>query len=108
MINLKKELSFIAVVTPIIYFLLAVFNFSLPEQRFACFGWSTIFTELLLYGVYILTLKEWGIKMKNIKPKKCKNCKGTGFVPLGEGIKGIKKCPFCDGTGKIETEKENG
>lgn len=45
---------------------------------------------------------------KNIKSKKCKNCEGTGFVPLGEGIKGIKKCPFCDGTGKIETEKENG
>ena len=45
---------------------------------------------------------------KDIKPKKCKNCKGTGFVPLGEGIKGIRKCPFCDGTGKIETEKENG
>ena len=42
--------------------------------------------------------------MKNIKQKKCKNCKGTGFIPLGEGIKGIKKCPVCEGTGTIETE----
>jgi len=58
MINLKKELSFIAVVTPIIYFLLAIFNFSLPMQRFACFGWFTLFTELLIYGTYIFTLKE--------------------------------------------------
>lgn len=35
---------------------------------------------------------------------KCKNCKGAGFIPLGEGIKGIKECPICKGTGKIETE----
>lgn len=42
--------------------------------------------------------------MKNIKQKKCKNCKGTGFIPLGEGVKGIKECPVCKGTGKIETE----
>ena len=42
--------------------------------------------------------------MKNIKQKKCKNCDGTGFIPLGEGIKGIKECPICKGTGKIETE----
>lgn len=39
-----------------------------------------------------------------MKQKKCKNCKGTGFIPLGEGIKGIKDCPVCKGTGKIETE----
>ena len=46
--------------------------------------------------------------MKNIKQKKCKYCKGTGFIPLGEGIKGIKECPFCKGTGKVEREiKEN-
>ena len=37
--------------------------------------------------------------MKNIKQKKCKNCKGTGFIPLGEGIKGLKECPVCKGTG---------
>ena len=40
--------------------------------------------------------------MNNIKQKKCKNCKGIGFIPLGEGIKGIKECPFCKGTGKVE------
>lgn len=42
--------------------------------------------------------------MKNIKEKKCKNCKGKGFIPLGEEIKGLKECPFCKGMGKIETE----
>lgn len=58
MINLKKELSLISVLTPMIYLLLAVFDFPLPMQKFACWGWSTLFTELLIYGVYILTLKE--------------------------------------------------
>lgn len=58
MINLKKELSLISVLAPMIYLLLAVFNFSLPMQKFTSFGWPTLFTELLIYGVYILTLKE--------------------------------------------------
>lgn len=35
-----------------------------------------------------------------MKQKKCRNCKGKGFIPLGEGIKGIKECPVCKGTGK--------
>ena len=30
---------------------------------------------------------------------KCLICKGTGFVPLGEGIKGLKECDCCNGTG---------
>lgn len=38
-----------------------------------------------------------------MKQKKCKNCKGTGFIPLGEGIRGIKECPICKGIGKIES-----
>lgn len=42
----------------------------------------------------------------NEMQKKCKKCEGTGFIPLGEGIKGIKKCPFCDGTGIIEKEND--
>ena len=42
--------------------------------------------------------------MKNIMQKKCKNCKGVGSIPLGEGLKGIRECPVCKGTGKIETE----
>lgn len=40
----------------------------------------------------------------NIKQKKCKNCKGTGLIPLGKGIKGLKECPVCKGTGKAEIE----
>lgn len=30
----------------------------------------------------------------------CGNCNGTGFVSLGPGIRGIKSCEFCHGTGK--------
>lgn len=58
MINVEKELSIIAVITPIIYLLVAVFNFPLPMQKFACWGWSTLLAELLIYGMYIFTLKN--------------------------------------------------
>ena len=45
--------------------------------------------------------------MKNIKQKKCENCKGKGCVPMyfmGQLARGLKECPVCKGTGKIETE----
>jgi DnaJ-class molecular chaperone len=49
--------------------------------------------------------------MKNIKQKRCKNCNGSGYVPMyfiGQLGKWLKKCPICNGTGKIKTEiKEN-
>lgn len=50
--------------------------------------------------------------MKNIKQKKCKNCKGKGYVPvyfmMASRARGIKECPVCKGTGKVEKEiKEN-
>ena len=35
---------------------------------------------------------------------KCLNCNGTGMVPLGKGIRGIKKCDCCNGTGKAPEE----
>ena len=35
------------------------------------------------------------------KTVKCKNCNGKGFVPLGNGIRGIKQCDFCCGTGEV-------
>ncbi len=47
-------------------------------------------------------------KEKNIKQKKCKNCKGKGYVPvyfmMASRARGIEECPVCKGTGKIETE----
>lgn len=58
MINIKEELSFMAVIVPIIYLSVAVFNFPLPMQKFACWSWSTLLGELLLYGMYIFTLKN--------------------------------------------------
>ena len=33
---------------------------------------------------------------------KCKQCRGTGMIPLGKGIRGIMKCNACSGSGKIE------
>lgn len=42
--------------------------------------------------------------MKNIKIKKCKNCKGTGMIQIAEGKKGLVACPVCKGAGTIETE----
>lgn len=44
--------------------------------------------------------------MKNIKEKKCKNCKGRGLVPMGEGIKGLTQCPVCLGSGIIKKDDE--
>ena len=31
---------------------------------------------------------------------KCTNCKGTGHTQIGPNIRGIKKCPICNGSGK--------
>lgn len=36
---------------------------------------------------------------------KCKVCKGTGHVPIGEGIRGIKKCENCGGLGEVSIYK---
>lgn len=30
------------------------------------------------------------------EPYKCKMCNGTGMVPIGPGIRGIKQCPECN------------
>ena len=57
MINIKKELTIMAVLTPIIYMLIAVSSFPLPMQKFACWSWATLLAELLIYGAYIFTLK---------------------------------------------------
>lgn len=32
---------------------------------------------------------------------KCKVCNGSGLLPIGEGIRGLKICDFCKGTGKM-------
>lgn len=33
----------------------------------------------------------------------CKVCNGTGYVGLGDGIRGIKRCDACNGTGTVES-----
>lgn len=43
--------------------------------------------------------------MKNIKQKKCKNCKGTGFVQIAKDVKGLVVCPICKGAGTVEEER---
>lgn len=35
------------------------------------------------------------VQCEPIKPK-CEYCNDYGFVPIGSGIRGIKKCPLCD------------
>lgn len=32
---------------------------------------------------------------------KCKKCEGKGMLSLGAGIRGITKCPACNGTGEV-------
>lgn len=32
--------------------------------------------------------------------KKCKHCNGKGAVQIAPNIRGLTKCPFCNGTGK--------
>lgn len=34
---------------------------------------------------------------------KCAVCNGTGFVGIGDGIRGIKKCECCGGAGEVAT-----
>lgn len=36
---------------------------------------------------------------------KCKVCNGTGYVSIGEGIRGIKKCENCGGLGEVSIYK---
>lgn len=33
---------------------------------------------------------------------KCNNCNGSGFISLGDGIRGLKKCECCNGSGEIQ------
>lgn len=42
---------------------------------------------------------------KVVENEKCKNCKGTGMVQIAAGIRGVRRCPICDGTGKIVGRK---
>lgn len=30
---------------------------------------------------------------------KCKKCKGKGLIQIDTNIRGLKKCPYCNGTG---------
>jgi dimeric dUTPase (all-alpha-NTP-PPase superfamily) len=42
--------------------------------------------------------KFWSTDQEPRKSKKimCPTCKGSGMIPIGEGVRGIKKCPDCD------------
>ena len=57
--NIKKELSFMAVIAPMIFFLMAVFNFSLPMQKFTSWSLFTLIDELFIYAMYIFSLKDY-------------------------------------------------
>lgn len=38
------------------------------------------------------------------KLTKCNRCKGSGWMPYGPGVRGIKICPDCHGAGIISLE----
>lgn len=46
------------------------------------------------------------INLDEIMP--CDTCHGNGFVPIGPGIRGIKKCPACNGLGRMSGNKDKG
>lgn len=31
-----------------------------------------------------------------MKKYKCKYCKDSGYIPIAKGVRGIKKCPYCN------------
>jgi len=37
----------------------------------------------------------------------CQRCKGRGMISMGEGAKGIVRCPVCMGKGKLDIEPKN-
>lgn len=43
---------------------------------------------------------------KVVKVEYCKNCNGAGMVQIAAGVRGIRRCPVCGGSGKIEGRKE--
>ena len=49
-------------------------------------------------GFIEIGIKEEGEKKED--KATCKVCGGTGSVPIGPGIRGIKRCDACHGTGK--------
>lgn len=36
--------------------------------------------------------------------KKCKHCKGKGLIQIADNVKGLKTCPYCNGTGIINNQ----
>lgn len=36
---------------------------------------------------------------------KCKSCNGTGYVPMGNGVRGLLVCEACNGVGTYENDE---
>lgn len=45
--------------------------------------------------------------MSENKKIKCNKCNGSRFIPIGPGIRGMKKCPECNGTGIVAYIKDD-
>lgn len=50
--------------------------------------------------------RERNAEARKARTKKCKYCKGKKMVSLGEGIRGLQECPYCNGTGVQSEEKK--
>ena len=38
---------------------------------------------------------------------KCTNCDGRGAVQIAPNVKGLKRCPVCDGSGEVSQILQN-
>ena len=50
-------------------------------------------------------LRDWQVeevKEKKMEKNVCMACKGTGVVKIGKGIKGLTRCPYCNGSGVVK------
>ena len=62
------------------------------------------FIEQLPYSELICNPKFTTDEQIKDNPKeliKCTRCGGGGYLQIAPGVRGVKKCPECNGTGKI-------
>jgi hypothetical protein len=54
----SKFLSILAILTPIVYLILAVINYNTPIGKFNCWVTSTFVSEIIFYMVYIVGIRK--------------------------------------------------
>lgn len=54
----SKFLSILAILTPILYLILAVLNYNTPIGKFTCWVTSTFVSEIIFYTIYIVGIRK--------------------------------------------------